>query len=102
MLVPLKNQTVKYKCKIFNDTVFELKIFNIIEGQRFSKLAIDSRASDGENDEEIYQQLIDLGVTSVNGKPINEIDLPVPWFVYIDLANELTRINTMVINEVKK
>ncbi len=102
MLVPLKNETVKYKCKIFNDTEFELKIFNIPEGLRFSKLARKSGISDGENDEEIYQDLIDLGVVSVNGVPVSESETVVPWFVYVDLVNELTRINTMDFENIKK
>ena len=102
MLVPLKNETVKYKCKIFKDTEFELKVFNITEGMRFSKLARKSGTSNGEDDEEIYQELVDLGVISVNGVPVSESETIVPWFVYVDLVNKLTEINTMDFENVKK
>jgi hypothetical protein len=101
-IVPLENETVEYICKRYDKNfIFHLKIFNLIEGSRFKQIAYDSRDKEGEELWELMSKVIEMGIDFGKTK-LEDDELKLPWFVYQDLVDQITLINTVCVENIKK
>ena len=105
-IVPLKNKIVEYTHDKYPELIFELKLFDIVEGLRFYELAQQTVIGKPKEQEKAYLEVVKLGVKAVKdsetGEYVKESKLQLEWFILRALADEITLINSKRAEDVKK
>ena len=102
-IVPLKNEVVEEVCEDYNpNIIFPIKIMGFAEGVRFRELALESVTCEPERREQLYQEVIELGLDAEKIRGFEGETLKLPPYMYDWLVHKITVHNTITPSNVKK
>ena len=100
-IVPLKNKTVEFVSKVhYKDRTYNLKIFDMTEGMTFQVICQGFRKASDKKAAELYVDLVELGLDSVKDESLKKLTLE--WFAIQELGDQIIRLNTKTVENVKK
>lgn len=100
--MPLENEIVEYVCERYDKNfVFPIKVFNLVEGTRFKQIAYESRDKEGQDLWDLMSKVIEMGI-DFEKLEVDSDELKLPWFVYQDLVDQITLVNTICVENIKK